>query len=47
MFQLMRKNIDPSEELTVKDFKGADIEFTSNPADLNNKEKQNGSSKGM
>lgn len=32
--QLMKKNIDPSEELESRDFEGCDIEFTSNPSDL-------------
>jgi UDP-N-acetyl-D-galactosamine dehydrogenase len=32
--ELMRKGIDPSEELKSEDFEGVDIEFTSNPNDL-------------
>ncbi len=32
--QLMKKGVDPSNELAKEDFKGADILFTSNPADL-------------
>lgn len=32
--ELMKKGIDPSNELEVSDFNGCDIEFTSNPADL-------------
>lgn len=32
--ELMRKGIDPSNELTSEAFKGADILFTSNPEDL-------------
>ncbi|MCF8255937.1 MAG: nucleotide sugar dehydrogenase [Flavobacteriales bacterium] len=31
---LMRNNIDPSEELEAKDFEGADILFTADPKDL-------------
>ncbi len=32
--QLMRKKIDPSEELPTEAFEGCDIVYTSNPADL-------------
>lgn len=32
--ELMKKGIDPSEELTSEAFKGCDITFTSNPEDL-------------
>ncbi len=32
--ELMRKHIDPSNELDASAFEGCDIEFTSNPADL-------------
>lgn len=32
--ELMKKSIDPSEELTSEAFKGCDITFTSNPEDL-------------
>jgi len=32
--ELMKKGIDPSNELTSEAFKGADILFTSNPSDL-------------
>ncbi|MCF6367055.1 MAG: nucleotide sugar dehydrogenase [Bacteroidales bacterium] len=32
--ELMKNNIDPSNELAVEDFKGTDINFTSNPDDL-------------
>lgn len=32
--ELMKKGIDPSNELEASDFDGCDIEFTSNPADL-------------
>lgn len=31
---LLRQNIDPSKELSAADFENADIEFTSDPADL-------------
>jgi UDP-N-acetyl-D-galactosamine dehydrogenase len=31
---MMKKNIDPSEELEAKDFEGCDILFTADPADL-------------
>ncbi len=33
--ELMKKGIDPSNELTSEAFRGTDILFTSNPADLN------------
>lgn len=32
--EMMRKHIDPSEELESKDFEGCDIFFTANPEDL-------------
>jgi UDP-N-acetyl-D-galactosamine dehydrogenase len=32
--ELMKKGIDPSNELEASDFEGCDIEFTSNPEDL-------------
>ncbi len=32
--EMMRNNIDPSEELEAKDFEGADILFTADPRDL-------------
>lgn len=32
--ELMRQKIDPSKELETSDFEGTDIEFTSNPVDL-------------
>lgn len=32
--EMMKNNIDPSEELEAKDFEGADIEFTANLDDL-------------
>ncbi|RCW37566.1 nucleotide sugar dehydrogenase [Marinilabilia salmonicolor] len=32
--ELMKKGIDPSNELETADFDGCDIEFTSNPSDL-------------
>lgn len=32
--ELMKKGIDPSNELEASDFEGCDIEFTSNPDDL-------------
>ncbi len=32
--ELMKKGIDPSNELETSDFEGCDIEFTSNPDDL-------------
>lgn len=32
--EMMRNNIDPSEELEAKDFEGADILFTADPKDL-------------
>ncbi len=32
--ELMRKHLDPSNELDASAFEGCDIEFTSNPADL-------------
>ena len=32
--ELMKNNIDPSEELTAKDFEGCDIEFTHKLEDL-------------
>jgi UDP-N-acetyl-D-galactosamine dehydrogenase len=32
--ELMRRHIDPSNELDASAFEGCDIEFTSNPADL-------------
>lgn len=32
--ELMKRGIDPSNELEASDFDGCDIEFTSNPADL-------------
>src|SRR5512133_364651 len=32
--ELMKKGIDPSNELTSEAFKGSDIKFTSNPEDL-------------
>jgi UDP-N-acetyl-D-galactosamine dehydrogenase len=32
--KMMRKGIDPSEELSASDFENRDIEFTSDPADL-------------
>lgn len=32
--ELMRKNIDPSKELSAEAFQGTDIEFTSDPEDL-------------
>jgi len=32
--EMMRKHIDPSEELEAKDFEGCDIFFTANPEDL-------------
>ncbi len=32
--EMMKNNIDPSEELEAKDFEGADIEFTANLNDL-------------
>lgn len=31
---MMKNNIDPSEELVASDFEGCDIEFTANPEDL-------------
>lgn len=31
---MMKNNIDPSEELEASDFEGCDIEFTANPEDL-------------
>ncbi len=33
--EMMKNNIDPSEELEAKDFEGTDIEFTANLNDLN------------
>ena len=32
--ELMKQNIDPSNELVAKDFEGCDIEFTANISDL-------------
>ena len=32
--EMMKNNIDPSEELEASDFEGCDIEFTANPEDL-------------
>ncbi|MCB0481659.1 MAG: nucleotide sugar dehydrogenase [Flavobacteriales bacterium] len=32
--EMMKKSIDPSEELSAEDFDGCDIEFTANPEDL-------------
>lgn len=32
--EMMKNNVDPSEELEASDFEGCDIEFTANPEDL-------------
>ncbi|NPA67423.1 MAG: nucleotide sugar dehydrogenase, partial [Chlorobi bacterium] len=32
--EMMKKNIDPSKELSAEDFEGTNIEFTSNPEDI-------------
>ncbi len=34
--EMMKNKIDPSQELSSKDFDGTEIEFTANPKDLNN-----------
>ena len=34
--EMMKKNIDPSQELSLEDFEGANILFTSNPEELKN-----------
>jgi len=33
--EMMRNQIDPSEELEAKDFEGCDITFSADPEDLN------------